>query len=413
MRALESVLIEKGLRRSGRAGPADRDLRDEGRAAQRRAGRGQGLERSRLSRSGCARTPRRRSRSSATSAARASTWSRVENTPGHAQHGRLHALLVLPVAGAGAAAGLVQVGALSLARGVRSARGAAPTSASSCPPRPRSACGTRPPRSAISSCRCAPTGTDGLGRGAARRARDARLDDRHRACRERRPRHGRRRTASARSSPSPTSPPFHADWERRVFALTIALGAAGAWNIDSSRFAREDRPPARIPRQELLRDLAGGRWSGCWPSAACSSEVARRRSLHAAGRGRDPRPAAGPHSTRDARQPARFAVGDRVRTRNTHPRGHTRLPRYARDKVGTVELVHGTHVFPDSNAHFAGEDPQWLYTVRFTARELWGTDAKRVRARSTPSSPIWSPLDRASRCSPSRGRRRRSRSRCR
>ena len=63
-----------------------------------------------------------------------------------------------------------------------------------------------------------------------------------------------------------------------------------------------------------------------------------------------------------------------MRTRNTHPHTHTRLPRYARDKVGTVERVHGTHVFPDSNAHFAGEDPQWLYTVRFSARELWGRD---------------------------------------
>ena len=79
-------------------------------------------------------------------------------------------------------------------------------------------------------------------------------------------------------------------------------------------------------------------------------------------------------ASRPSERTARFAVGDRVLTRNTHPHTHTRLPRYARDKLGTVERVHGTHVFPDSNAHFAGEDPQWLYTVRFTAHELWGTD---------------------------------------
>ena len=60
---------------------------------------------------------------------------------------------------------------------------------------------------------------------------------------------------------------------------------------------------------------------------------------------------------------------DRVVTRNMHP-GHTRLPRYARGKEGTIERVHGTHVFPDTNAHQEGEHPQWLYTVRFSGTEL-------------------------------------------
>jgi len=65
-----------------------------------------------------------------------------------------------------------------------------------------------------------------------------------------------------------------------------------------------------------------------------------------------------------------------VRTRVMHPRGHTRLPRYARGKVGVVTRVHGAHVLPDTNAHGAGEHPQWLYSVRFPARELWGEDAE-------------------------------------
>ena len=68
----------------------------------------------------------------------------------------------------------------------------------------------------------------------------------------------------------------------------------------------------------------------------------------------------------------RFAAGDRVRARNINPTGHTRLPRYARGKVGVIESVHGGFVFPDTNAHGKGEDPQRLYTVVFTARELWG-----------------------------------------
>ncbi len=70
--------------------------------------------------------------------------------------------------------------------------------------------------------------------------------------------------------------------------------------------------------------------------------------------------------------PARFKAGDRVRTVNINPPTHTRLPRYARDKSGTVEAVRGCHVYPDTAASGAGEDPQWLYTVVFSGRDLWG-----------------------------------------
>ncbi len=78
---------------------------------------------------------------------------------------------------------------------------------------------------------------------------------------------------------------------------------------------------------------------------------------------------------RPAQTPARFAVGDRVMTKIMHPAGHTRLPRYARGKRGFVERVHGAHVFPDSSAAGQGENPQWLYTVRFSGPELWGEEA--------------------------------------
>jgi nitrile hydratase len=78
---------------------------------------------------------------------------------------------------------------------------------------------------------------------------------------------------------------------------------------------------------------------------------------------------------RKPQAPAAFAVGDRVRTRNMHPTGHTRLPRYARGKLGTIERINGPHVFPDSNARGRGEDPQWCYSVRIAGAELWGPDA--------------------------------------
>jgi nitrile hydratase len=70
-----------------------------------------------------------------------------------------------------------------------------------------------------------------------------------------------------------------------------------------------------------------------------------------------------------------FEIGQAVHTRNLNPTGHTRLPRYARDKIGTIDRCHGAFVFPDSNAHFLGEKPQPLYSVRFEARELWGAQA--------------------------------------
>jgi nitrile hydratase len=72
---------------------------------------------------------------------------------------------------------------------------------------------------------------------------------------------------------------------------------------------------------------------------------------------------------------ARFKVGDRVRARKINPTGHTRLPRYARGREGTIERHHGIFVFPDTNAHFQGEQPQHLYSVRFRAQELWGDSA--------------------------------------
>lgn len=159
-------------------------------------------------------------------------------------------------------------------------------------------------------------------------------------------------------------PPFHADWERRVFALTLALGASGAWNIDMSRSAREDRPP-----QEYLSLSYYQLWLAGLERLVAEHQPQRvlaaadvAATLTRGGPAERPPPRA-----------AAFAVGDRVRTANRHPRTHTRLPRYARDKVGTVELVHGCHVFPDRHV-FGDDDPQWLYTVRFSAHELWGND---------------------------------------
>jgi nitrile hydratase subunit beta len=184
--------------------------------------------------------------------------------------------------------------------------------------------------------------------------------------------------------PEPDEPVFHANWERRVLALTLAMGATGEWTLDAARFARENRPPAEYLSksyyqiwlaglQQLLverglvapGELAAGR--SLWPAKAVKRTLAAQDTTGLLERG-------GP-TNREASRPARFKVGDQVRAKNMHPVTHTRLPRYVRGHTGTITCVHGCHVFPDSNAQGHGEDPQWLYTVSFRGQELWGAEA--------------------------------------
>jgi nitrile hydratase len=180
--------------------------------------------------------------------------------------------------------------------------------------------------------------------------------------------------------PEPDEPPFHAEWERRAFALTLAMARPGGWNIDMSRFARENRP---------ADDYLGMTYYQIWLAGlerlmqerklVEADEIAAGKSLHPATPvnqilTRDDVAAVlnrGGPTERECTQPALFAPGDRVRARNMHPATHTRLPQYVRGHVGTIDLVHGCHVFPDSNSRGAGEDPQWLYTVTFAAADLW------------------------------------------
>ena len=181
--------------------------------------------------------------------------------------------------------------------------------------------------------------------------------------------------------PEPIEPVFHADWEKRVFALTLAAGAAGGWPLDASRHTRESLPPPLYLRssyyeiwlEALGRQLvAAGLVS---PTELASgkmespSTVAPLRPDAVA-----PLLAAGKPSAMESNTAPRFGPGDRVRVVNAHPLGHTRAARYARGRVGTVEANHGVHVFADKSAHGVREG-QHLYNVRFTAQELWGTGA--------------------------------------
>jgi nitrile hydratase len=180
----------------------------------------------------------------------------------------------------------------------------------------------------------------------------------------------------------PDEPPFHAPWEGRVLAMYRALGFTGTWTIDQSRASIEAMDPIAYLRDSYYKKWFLGLTDRLQTHGLVGNdEIAAGASLRAGvPLARTLTPADVPglkrgDYARPAAAPPRFAPGDRVRTRNLNPATHTRLPRYARDKIGVVEANRGCHVYPDTAAIGAGEGPQWLYTVVFDARTLWGDDA--------------------------------------
>jgi nitrile hydratase subunit beta len=176
---------------------------------------------------------------------------------------------------------------------------------------------------------------------------------------------------------------FHERWEARVYALNRAIGILGKWNIDAGH-SRE-----RIPSADYLRMSYYEKWLAGLIMLLKESGLATEAELESGrpdlGTGRATLAltseqvaglvAARGTFERPVNTSPRFAIGEQVRAKKINPTGHTRLPRYARGRLGIVDRIHGAHVFPDTNAHFRGENPQHLYSVRFTARELWGEAA--------------------------------------
>ena len=178
--------------------------------------------------------------------------------------------------------------------------------------------------------------------------------------------------------------PIGREWQRKALALTLAAGGLGQWSIDESRHARERLAPkdyARFSYYEkwmaALADLLAERGlvtpeelaAGSAERAPAHPRLFRAEAVEGA-------LARGTPYAREGAAPV-FKAGDRVRTRlparNAFvPGGHTRLPAYAAGHVGRIELIHGAHVFADTNAHRLGERPEPLYTVAFAAADLWG-----------------------------------------
>lgn len=175
----------------------------------------------------------------------------------------------------------------------------------------------------------------------------------------------------------PNEPVFHEPWEARVFGVAHALPNR---NIDAGRHSIE-----RLDPVAYLRNGYYGRWLAAMERAfdalgvVTAAELAERIAHpKPASRGKPESPYQPPTDSfiREVSRKPRFAQGDRVRTQNHQPSGHTRLPAYARCKSGVIEAIHPAMVYPDDHAHHRGENPQHLYTVKFAATELWGSDAE-------------------------------------
>lgn len=187
-------------------------------------------------------------------------------------------------------------------------------------------------------------------------------------------------------------PVFHADWERRVFALTLAAGMLGKWNIDESRYARERQEPLTYVKNsyyenwlegleklllekelinalELSGDSAERRAvdsvNAPLQFSAPNSEVAQKILF------------SGASSLMDTESDPLFQIGDKVLVRFSETKGHTRAPRYAQGAIGMVSTQLGCHSYPDSKAKGIHEGHQ-LYTVIFQGSDLCGSEAEKT-----------------------------------
>lgn len=175
--------------------------------------------------------------------------------------------------------------------------------------------------------------------------------------------------------PEAQEPVFHFDWERRVFALTIAAGMLGQWNIDQSRHARERQHPADYLKNSYYENWLEGVEKMLNESGLLTVNVEPGNMRIPNSADAKKLLASGAPTTMDSDKLPAFNVGDRARLKKTHRTGHTRAPSYAQGSVGEVVGYLGCHVYPDSNAlgEHVGEH---LYSVRFSAQELWGSDGE-------------------------------------
>lgn len=189
-----------------------------------------------------------------------------------------------------------------------------------------------------------------------------------------------------------TEPVFHQAWEAKACAVVMGVWFTGAWCADEARASMENMNQA-----DYLSTPYYGKWLHFLEDLVVQKGLVTAQEL-AAGKVLTSGTAgqagltklkvedcwaffkAGGSIAMPAEVPARFQVGDTVRAKNFHPRHHTRLPRYARGKLGTVVKSHGSFGFSDTRAQGLGDRPQQLYAVRFEGEALWGESAGQREA---------------------------------
>ena len=195
--------------------------------------------------------------------------------------------------------------------------------------------------------------------------------------------------------PEMQEPVFHNDWERRAFAITLACGFLGGWNIDQARHARESQDPMDYLRNSYYENWLAGLEMLLFTEGMITPEelqngklqtpthqypvpdVKKVRAILASG---------GPTRLKDSRE-NKFQLGDQVRVYNNHPLNHTRAPRYTRGCVGRIARLHGVHVFPDENVK-GNRQGQHLYSVQFEVGVLWG---KNTETNISVYVDLWEP----------------------
>ena len=195
-------------------------------------------------------------------------------------------------------------------------------------------------------------------------------------------------------------PPFHAEWEGRVFAMLLASGFVTKHGDDQMRKFIERTPPAEYLHssyyelwfrslKEIMKEVGAvtaeeietGKMTQPLPDTMSPGSQARAEGLEDICKLPGER-----HVEETEGLPHRFNTGDKVRARASMSFGHTRLPRYVRGHVGEVISENGCYIFSDANAARTGIDPQMVYTVAFDAADLFGNEG---RAGDTITIDAW------------------------
>jgi nitrile hydratase beta subunit len=204
--------------------------------------------------------------------------------------------------------------------------------------------------------------------------------------------------------PKDDEPVFRSEWEKAVFTMLPATLVKGFYNLDQIRFGLEQMPPGDYLTSRYFEHWLYTIEKNCVEAGVIDPAELDERTDHYLANPDAPLPARqnpdldalvetvcrmGASARREIAGPPRFTAGTRVRVADDHPFGHTRRARYIRGKTGVIDVVHGSFVYPDKAGNGLGDDPHFVYTVRFDAAELWGAEA--AAPNNSVCFDVWEP----------------------